>query len=157
MKKITVLITMLMFAFSTLALSQPDDAKRIQKFMGKMNLTDVQKKDVEKIHVDALKQTIAQKAKLATARVELQQILKSDSPDKAAIEKKINEMADLGVQLHMIKVNSWFAVNKLLTADQQKTWKIVLERGPALQRHRMMGRLRGEHMPTPRPERPMPQ
>jgi Spy/CpxP family protein refolding chaperone len=98
------------------------------------------------------KQTIAQKAKLATARVELQQILKSDAPDKSVIEKKINEIADLGAQKHMIKINSWFAINKLLTPEQQKTWKKVLEKGPALLRHKMMRRMGEGRMPQPQPE-----
>jgi Spy/CpxP family protein refolding chaperone len=142
--------------FITQLYSQPDDAKQIQKFMGKLNLTDEQKKDVEKIHFDAEKQTIAQKAKVETARVELQQLLKADAPDKSAIEKKMNDIADLEVQMHMIKINSWFAINKLLTPDQQKTWKKVLEHGPALQRHKMMEQKRNGHMLTPHPDAPMP-
>jgi Spy/CpxP family protein refolding chaperone len=124
--------------------------------MGKLNLTDEQKKDVEKIHFDAEKQTIAQNAKEETARIELQQLLKADAPDKSAIEKKISDIADLGVQKHMIKINSWFAVNKLLNPEQQKTWKKALEYGPALQRHKMMKQMRSGHTPTPHPDAPIP-
>jgi Spy/CpxP family protein refolding chaperone len=143
--------------FSTQLYSQPDDWKQVQKFMGKLNLTDEQKKDVEKIHFDAEKQKIAQKAKEETARVELQQILKADVPDKSAIEKKINDISDLRVQMQMIKINSWFAVNKLLNPEQQKTWKKVLEHGQEFQQHRMMKQMRERHMPAPRSEAPMPQ
>jgi len=142
--------------FNAQVYGQPDDAKQIHKFMGKLNLTDEQKKDVDKIHFDAEKQTIAQKAKVETARVELQQVLKADAPDKSAIEKKINEIASLMVQLHMIKVNSWFAVNKLLNPEQQKTWKKVLEHGLELQQHRMMKQMRERHMPAPQSDAPMP-
>ena len=119
MKRLTVLMVIALMVFSAQLYSQPDEAKQIHKFMGKLNLTDEQKKDVEKIHFDAEKQTIAQKAKVATARVELQQLLKADVPDKSAIEKKISDLAELKVQLHMIKINSWFAINKLLTPEQQ--------------------------------------
>lgn len=84
---------------------------------------------------------------METARVELRQLLKADAPDKSAIEKKMSDIADLTVQLHMIKINSWFAVNKLLTPDQQKTWKKVLENAPAMRRHRMMNRMGGRPMP----------
>jgi hypothetical protein len=47
----------------------------------------------------------------------------------------------------MIKINSWFAINKLLTPDQQKTWKKVLENAPAMRRQRMMNRMSGRPMP----------
>jgi Spy/CpxP family protein refolding chaperone len=156
MKRLAVLMAAVLMVFSTRMYSQPNEAKQIQKFMGKLNLTDEQKKDVEKIHFDAEKQTIAQKAKEETARVELRQLLKADTPDKSAIEKKISDIADQRVQMHMIKINSWFAINKLLTPDQQKTWKKVLEYGPALQRHKMMKQMRNRHILTPHPDAPMP-
>jgi Spy/CpxP family protein refolding chaperone len=154
MKRFTVLMAALVAVLYTQVYSQPDDAKQIHKFMAKLNLTDEQKKDVEKIHFDAEKQTIAQKAKVETAHVELQQLLKADAPDKSAIEKKISDIANLKVQMHMIKINSWFAINKLLTPDQQKTWKKVLENGPALQRRTMMKQMRNRHMRTPGPDSP---
>jgi hypothetical protein len=72
-----------------------DGAAMLPSMLGKLKLTDVQKKDVEKIVFDAAKETIAQKAKVATAHLELRQLLKADSPDKNTIEKKINEIADL--------------------------------------------------------------
>jgi Spy/CpxP family protein refolding chaperone len=147
MKRLAVLIAAVLMVFGTQMYSQPNRGKHIQKFMEKLNLTDEQKKDVDKIHVDAEKQTITQKAKEETARLELRQLLKADAPDKSAIEKKINDIADLKVQMHMIKINSWFAINKLLTPDQQKTWKKVLENAPAMRRQRMMNRMSGRPMP----------
>jgi Spy/CpxP family protein refolding chaperone len=156
MKRLIVLIAVVLMVFGTRLYSQPDDMRQVKKFMGKLNLSDEQKKDVEKIHFDAEKQTIAQKAKVETARVELQQLLKADAPDKLVIEKKITDIAELKVQMHMIKVNAWFDVNKLLNPEQQKTWKKVLEYGPALQRHKMMRQMRNRHMPTPQPDAPMP-
>jgi Spy/CpxP family protein refolding chaperone len=147
MKRLTIMIAAVFVFLSAQLYGQPDDAKQIHKFLGKLNLTDEQKKNVEKIHFDSEKQTIAQKAKVETARVELQQILKADVPDKSVIEKKISEMANLKVQMHMIKVDSWFAVNKLLNPEQQKTWKKVLEHGLELQQHGRMKQMRERHMP----------
>jgi Spy/CpxP family protein refolding chaperone len=148
-------------ALSSLGYSQPRDGMHLQKFIEKLNLTDEQKKDVEKIHFETQKQTIAQTAKIATSKVELHQLLKADVPDKSAIEKKLNEIADQGVQLHMIKINSWFAINKFLNPEQQKQWKNVLEQGPKMMKRRMMRQ--GMHRPpmaplfdTPEPESPAP-
>jgi Spy/CpxP family protein refolding chaperone len=129
MKRLMAMVAAVLMIFSVQSFSRPDGTKHIQKFMEKLNLTDEQKKDVEKIHFDAEKQTIAQKAEMETARVELQQLLKTNTPDKSDIEKKISEMSDIGVQVRMIKINSWFAINKLLTPDQQKIWKVALEYG----------------------------
>jgi Spy/CpxP family protein refolding chaperone len=157
MKRIAVLAMAVFFIFNTQLLSQPNDVRAMHRVMGKLNLTDAQKKDVEKIHFDAEKQTVAQRAKLATGRIELQQLLASENPEKPAIEKKINEMADVGAQLRIIKLNSWFAVNKLLTPDQQKIWKKVLENAPGMERQRMMNRMgrrpmRPQMHEPPRPE-----
>ena len=156
MKKLGVFVAAALLMASTTLFSQPMDNKRHDKLIDELKLSDEQKKDYEKIHVDMQKQEIAQKAKNETARVELQQILKADTPDKSAIEKKINEIASLIVQLHMIKVNSWFAVNKLLNPEQQKTWKKVLEHGLELQQHRMMRQIRERHMPAPHSDAPVP-
>jgi Spy/CpxP family protein refolding chaperone len=148
MKRLIVMMAAVLMLFSAQLYSQPDDTKQIHKFMGKLNLTDEQKKDVEKIHFDAEKQTIAQKAKVETAQIELQQLLKADTPDKTAIEKKINDIADLKVQMHMIKINSWFAINKLLTPDQQKVWKKVLEDASDIRRQWMMKRMDKGRQPS---------
>ncbi len=137
MKNIVVLTAVILMALSTNLAAQPDEAYASHKVMGKLNLTEAQKKDVDKIRFDSEKQAIAQRAKLATARLDLRQLLKADNPDKAAIEKKLNEIADLRVQQHMIRLDAWFSINKLLTPEQQKTWREVLANAPAMQGNMM--------------------
>jgi Spy/CpxP family protein refolding chaperone len=100
--------------------------------LGKLKLTDAQKKEIDKLVFDAAKQAIAQRAKVATARLELRQLLKADNPEKNAIEKKINEIADLSTQTHIDRIDGWFAVNKLLTPEQQKIWKRALADRPKM-------------------------
>ena len=158
MKRFEWVFLLLMTVLSVQIYGQPREEKYLKKVIEKLNLSDQQKKDVEKIHFDMEKQTIAQRAKVATARVELQQLLKGETPEKSTIEKKISETADLGAQLHMIKINSWFAVNKLLNPEQQKEWKKVLEKGPEMMRERMMmrGRPMPRHMAEPSGDSPMP-
>ncbi|MGD0036787.1 MAG: periplasmic heavy metal sensor [Bacteroidota bacterium] len=148
MKRLAVLMAAVVMIFGTQLYGQPNEAKQIKKFMEKLNLTDEQKKDVEKIHFDAEKQTIAQKAKVETEGIELRQLLKADAPDKSAIEKKISDIADLRVQMHMIKINSWFAINKLLTPDQQKMWKKILENAPNIRRQWMVKRMDKRRQPS---------
>ena len=128
--------------------------------MEDLKLTDDQKKEVQKLHLDLAKQQVAQGAKVATARIELQEVLRADNPDKGAIEKKMNEIAQLGVQSHMQRLNQWFAVNKILNADQQKIWKHVLETAGANRegaRGMMMNRrsMRMRHPMGPNPRQGM--
>jgi Spy/CpxP family protein refolding chaperone len=149
MKKHAVLIAIVLMAFNAPLFSQPDNGREFHRIIAKLNLTDEQKKDVKKIDVDMAKQVVDQRANLATARIDLRQLFQADNPDKAAIEKKINEMADIGVQLQMVKINSWFAINKLLTPDQQKAWKKALANAPAVRRQGMLNRMheRFRHAP----------
>ena len=147
MKRGTVMMVTVFLIFSAQLFSQPDHGFGLQKIIGKLNLTEAQRKDVEKIGVDMAKQMVTLKANLATAKIDLRQLLKADIPEKSAIEKKINEMANIGVQLRMNKINSWFAINKLLTPEQQKIWKKVLENAPAMRERRMKNQFGERHMP----------
>jgi len=133
-----------------------DGVAVLPQMLGKLKLTDTQKKDVEKIVFDAAKETIAQKAKVATARLELRQLLKADSPDKNTIEKKINEIADLSAQIHVDHVDGWFAINKLLTPDQQKIWKHALAARPQMGHGKFAKHFSGEGREFPQDHRHAP-
>jgi Spy/CpxP family protein refolding chaperone len=141
--------------------SQPAEGKGFHKFIKDLKLTEEQKKDVDKIRLAMEKQQIAQKAKNETARLDLQQLFKEDNPNKPAIEKKLNEVANLEVQMRMIKVDSWFAVNKLLTLEQQKTWKKALVAGSTMEQkmmkhQRMKNHEMGKDQMPPPPDAPSP-
>jgi Spy/CpxP family protein refolding chaperone len=156
MKKLGVFIVATLVMGCTSLYSQPAEGKGFEKIIKKMRLTEEQKKDVDKIRLDMEKQQIAQKAKNETARLDLQQLFKAENPDKSAIEKKLNEIANLEVQMHMIKIDSWFAVNTLLTPEQQKTWKKALEAGLAMRQKRMKDHGAGKGQMHQRPEAPSP-
>jgi Spy/CpxP family protein refolding chaperone len=94
MKKIFIAVLLAILILNVNIYSQPMEKKQIIKVMEKLNLTDEQKKDIENIHFNAEKQSIAQNAKVETLHLELRQLLKADSPDKSAIEKKMREIAD---------------------------------------------------------------
>jgi len=99
-----------------------------QRLMAALNLTDEQRKEIDKLRVDMAKEAISQQAKLKTARLELAELFKAESPDKAMIEKKLSDVAQIESKSKLLFVNHWFSVNKLLNADQQKIWKRMLGR-----------------------------
>jgi Spy/CpxP family protein refolding chaperone len=136
--------------------SQPAEGNGFHKFMEDLKLSEEQKKDVDKIRLKMEKQQIAQKAKNETMRLDLQQLFKADNPDKSAIETKLNEIANLEVQMHMIRIDSWFAVNKLLTPEQQKTWKKALVAGSTMKHEMMKNHGMGKGQMPPPPDEPSP-
>ena len=113
------------------------------KIVKDLNLTEPQKKEFDKIKADMMKSMIANVSKLATSRVDMQQLLKADNPDKVAIEKKIDEMGDQAAQMGKMMVAQWFTVNKMLTPEQQKVWKKALEVRPMMGNFMQGGRMRG--------------
>lgn len=115
-----------------------------------LNLTDAQRKDFQDLRFDLQKKSVEQQAKLKTARLELAQLFKADNPDKSAIEKKMSEITQFQSQQRALFVDHWFAVNKILTADQQKVWKRALERFVAQRRDRMMHGRGAQFMPGAR-------
>jgi Spy/CpxP family protein refolding chaperone len=100
--------------------------------MAKLKLTDEQKKQMKELKFETDKKAIELRSKLALSKLELKRLLTSDAPDKEAIEKELNEVAANGTALHMNKLDGWFAANKFLTPEQQKTWREVL-RAEAMQ------------------------
>lgn len=161
---ITVL-TLLVFGI-TYVFAQDEDPTPLQERMGKpgmmgqsgmmggpgfqmmerLKLTDEQKKEMEKSRFDMIKQAIDREAKVKTARVELAQLFRADNPDKGSIEKKINEISQLQAQGKLAHVNHWFAVNKMLTPEQQKIWKNML--GQAMMMKRMNNMRQGFQRPA---------
>ncbi len=110
-------------------LAQPGSAKQRgpDRLADELNLTADQKQQFEAIHADAAKEQIDRRAAISKARVELQQLLRTDKPDQSSIEKKVGEIAGLESQIRTKRIDTWFRVNRLLNADQQLLWKKGLE------------------------------
>ncbi|HAV22768.1 MAG: hypothetical protein A2X67_08625 [Ignavibacteria bacterium GWA2_55_11] len=146
MKKL-VMLAMGLFVATSSALAQPGmmAGRGHDQFLKELNLTDVQQKEFDKIMVDHQKKMVDQMAKIASARIDMGQLLKADEPQKSAIEKKSQEISGLLSQVQSERLNHWFNVNKQLTPDQQKVWKNALEghmamgQGPGMGMHRRGG------------------
>jgi Spy/CpxP family protein refolding chaperone len=145
MRKTIVFGLIVLFLFSAVIsiaqpqeqITPPPDRPMHKSFL---NLTDEQKKDFQKINFDFTKQRIDLKAKIENARLDLRQLMAADAPDQSAVEKKAGEVGNLAVKMRVLGVNQWFAVNKMLTPEQQKLWKehfgqgMREGRGPRLER-----------------------
>jgi Spy/CpxP family protein refolding chaperone len=104
------------------------DGRGAGPLLERLALTDQQKTQFEQLQADHIKFMIDQNAKVASAGVDLRVLLRAESPQRASIEKKMKEIAELRTQQQMARIGHWFAVQKILTPDQQKVWKSVLDR-----------------------------
>jgi len=109
-----------------------------------LNLTDQQQAQMEKMRIEMKKQQVTLQGKIRLLRVEMQELLLAENPDKNAIHKKMKEVSDLQLQEKEAFVDHLFAVRGILTADQQKVWKQHMRRaGNGLLEGRMMQRRGG--------------
>jgi Spy/CpxP family protein refolding chaperone len=92
----------------------------------KLKLSDEQKEQMKNIRFETQKKEIELRSKLALSRLELGRLVMSETPDKAAIEKKMSEVVANESSLKMNKLNGWFEANKNLTPEQQKVWRKFL-------------------------------
>lgn len=168
MNKTLVLIALGCFLLSASAFAADNDAKQAQarmrpgkNFLASLNLTDAQKKDMAKLRSDMEKKGVELRAKAATSKIELRDLLMADQPDQAAIAKKVDEVAKREADVRMNRVNGWFETNKLLTPEQQKIWIKALRFATArdMRQGRAMKNGRGRMMmgnqQMRRPMRPM--
>lgn len=136
MKRIMISLLSMLLLLSTISLGQPHKQSRPFKGEGPsmecmedLKLTENQKKDFEKIRFDSMSEMIDMRSKMAKSRLELQKLFQADAPDRSAIEKKLGEVSQVQNQMAQKRINNWFAVNKILTPDQQKVWKKTLDQG----------------------------
>jgi Spy/CpxP family protein refolding chaperone len=128
------------------------------------NLTDAQKKQIQDIRQEMEKASIPLKAQVELKHAELKTLLVAEKPDKTAIDKKIEEIGAIRVQLQKKWIGSGIEISALLTPEQRAKFdEHILQfgrggmmdgfEGPGMEpRMERMFRMRKE-MP---PECPMP-
>jgi Spy/CpxP family protein refolding chaperone len=89
----------------------------------KLNLTDQQKKDMQKLRIEMEKKNTPLASQIRLARLEIQQLMLSDNPDKAKIEKQMKEVSDLELKMKLNGLDHAFAMKNILTPEQQKIWR----------------------------------
>ena len=143
MKQLSILTTIIILSISLAGAQgrmapQNRGGNMRDRLIGALNLTDEQKKSFETLRFDMQKKAVEQQAQMKTARLELAELFKADQPSQSAIQKKIGDIAQLQSQHRILRVDNWFAVNKLLTPEQQKISKKASMRFLARQKARFI-------------------
>jgi Spy/CpxP family protein refolding chaperone len=130
MKKIMTLGGFALLALSlTLAQERINPSNRVGgndiRTLRQLKLTDDQRKSIDNIRFEFRKKTVDQQARIKTVRLECAELFKAAEPNQSAIQKRVAEISQLQSQQRLLIIDHWFAVNKLLTPDQQMVWKKV--------------------------------
>jgi Spy/CpxP family protein refolding chaperone len=88
-----------------------------------LDLTADQQKKVEAIHERAQRQMIQQQADLRIATMDLQQLMRADSPDKAKIDAQIDRVSQLRAGMQKSHTATLLEVRTLLTPEQRKKFQ----------------------------------
>lgn len=167
MKRFLVLstVTALVLGLTLTALAQrkkpkPEESKK----QSELKLSDEQKQKLAAIHQQGAKERIRLNAERQIGHIELQELLQADQPNQAALDRKIDQLADLNRQLTQNRLQSSVASRSILSKEQWaalkgKMGKRMMKRGQhrvKMFRFKGPGRSFGPGMgPGSGPARPM--
>jgi len=95
-----------------------------------LGLDEKQKEAVRAIKSRAMKEMIKRRADKQIAKLELKDILGKDPVDMRAVEAKLKEIEAIETDMHLSHIKSMEEVKALLTPDQKKKMKEMIEMGP---------------------------
>ena len=97
-----------------------------------LGLSDEQATQMQKMRTDGRKEAIRQRADLAVARIELEELINAPAVDQKAIDAKIRAIADLQAAQLKARTDQRLAMRRLLSPEQQEKMKQLQRerRGP---------------------------
>ena len=88
-----------------------------------LDLTADQQKKLADIHERLARQTIQSQADLRIATMDLQKLMRDDTPDKAKIDAQIDRIAQLRVLMAKSRMAALLEVRAMLSPEQLKKWQ----------------------------------
>lgn len=121
MKKriILSLIVVVLFSWSATLLAQPYRGYLIDK----LDLSDKQLNDIEKLRDDHLKKMTDLRSELEKLGIDLRSEWRKSSPDRKKIEALTDKMSEVRAKMQKQKLNHWFDVYNLLDEKQKEKFR----------------------------------
>jgi Spy/CpxP family protein refolding chaperone len=98
--------------------------------MRELDLSAAQRDKAADIHERAMKKTIQARADLATARLDLHKLMRSDKPDARLIDAQIDRMAALRGSIQKAHTGAMLEMRSMLTPEQRKKFEQLHMNGP---------------------------
>ena len=118
-KKAMLAVVLIAF-LSPLAFSQPGEGWNLKRLESKLNLTDTQKDQIEKLRLDHQKAMVDLKAKLEKARIESREVMSKDDFSRSEYLAAHNKMVKLREDIQLAAANHRMDVLELMNKDQRK-------------------------------------
>lgn len=119
-----VLAILFSIFLTPIAFSQPCDGWNLKKLDSKLNLTDSQKEQLEKLRLDHQKAMVELKAKLEKAEIELREVTSKADFSRNEYLAAHNKIAKTRDEIQLAAANHRMDVLDLMNKDQRK---ILLE------------------------------
>jgi len=103
-------------------------------FQEELGLTDEQAEKLRQLRVEAMKNGIRARSEMMIRRMELEELLRADTPDKAAIDAKLRQLTEAQSLMLRQHVEHRLAMAGLLTPEQRTKARTLL-------RHHMRQRM----------------
>jgi len=117
--------------------------ERPERMIQQLALNEEQQKQFDALASEFRKESVDRRAEIAKARIELMDLLKTESPNQGKITNQLEKIGALESAAKANGLDHWFQVNKILTPEQQKVWKktlIRIARGSMADRRMREGR-----------------
>jgi len=116
-----------------------DSAQGAMPMMGpdlreQLGLTDEQAEKLRALWVEGMKNSIRTRSNMMIARMELEEMMRADTPDRAAIDAKLRQLTDAQGALLRQHIEHRLAMHGLLTPEQRA-------KARTLMRHHMRQRM----------------
>ena len=121
-----------------------------------LSITDQQADRLRQIAVDTEKFSVKTRAEIVVCSMELRELLRADKPEREAVMKKVQEISDLRGQILKQRIESLLATKAVLTPEQQKKVRALLEHRDAPRAGRERFRPQPPGAPAGPPEPPAP-
>jgi Spy/CpxP family protein refolding chaperone len=98
--------------------------------MAELNLTDEQREKLSSLREQRMKAAIPIEADLKLAQIDLQKLLRNDTPDKTAVSRQADRISALRASLMKNRLSGMLEARAVLTPEQQKKLKELRLQAP---------------------------
>ncbi len=121
-----------------------DDGARglgqFEQMIDQLGLPEATHKKIKDLAYEAEKQSIAVRAELEQAKLEMHHLMEQDKTDNDAVLKQLDKVGQLKNDLAKIRMRAWLEARKLLSPEQRKKMRAQMMHGGG--EHMMQG---GQH------------
>jgi Spy/CpxP family protein refolding chaperone len=95
---------------------------RIERMAARLELTDEQKAEIDKIHEEGTADAARLRKELRRAKNELEGVMLDDAPKADEVRKLAREVGDLRTEMQILRLEKRLAFRKVLTPEQLDKW-----------------------------------